>query len=54
MQKLIIKTNENIGKFLNNSFIDNIPIREVNESDLKDIPKEKYEIITIDSKSIKK
>jgi hypothetical protein len=29
METTIIKTKKEIGKFLNNSFVDNIPLREV-------------------------
>lgn len=45
MKTIIIKTNKEIGRFLNNSYIDGVPIREVNEDELKSLQLSDYEIL---------
>jgi hypothetical protein len=49
METTIIKTKKEIGKFLNNSFVDNIPLREVTKDDLKNLNEDEYEIINTDN-----
>jgi len=45
MDDIIIKTNKKIGKFLNNSFIDNIPLRQVTIEELNTLSADEYELI---------
>ena len=45
MKKVIIKTDKEIGKFLNNSYIDGKPLREINEDDLINLNPEEYDVI---------
>jgi len=49
MKKIVIKTDREIGKFLNNSYIDGKPLREVNENDLINLQPNEYEIINTDN-----
>lgn len=49
MKKIVIKTDKEIGKFLNNSYIDGKPLREINEEDLINLNKNDYEIINTEN-----
>jgi len=49
MKKIIIKTDREIGKFLNNSYIDGKSLREINEGDLINLQLNEYEIINTDN-----
>jgi hypothetical protein len=50
---IIIKTEKEIGMFLDNSSVDNIPLRKVNSLDeLNEYDDSDYEIIKIPSKPI--
>jgi hypothetical protein len=49
MKKIVIKTDKEIGKFLNNSYIDGKHLREVNEDDLINLQPNEYEIINTDN-----
>ena len=45
---IIIKTEKNIGKFLDNSFIDGTPLRQVTEKELKTLSINDYELLVTD------
>jgi hypothetical protein len=49
MKKIVIKTDREIGNFLNNSHIDGKPLREVDEKDLINLQPNEYEIINTDN-----
>lgn len=46
-EKVFIKTKLKIGTFINNSFVDGLPIVEVNKIDLKNIDSDEYQLICI-------
>ena len=45
MKKIVVKTDKEVGKLLNKSYIDGKPLREINEEDLINLDKNDYEII---------
>ena len=50
---IIIKTDKNIGEFLHNSVVDNIPLRKIESLDeLKEFDSNDYEIIKTPSTPI--
>ena len=51
---IIIKTNENVGEFLQNSPTDDIPLRKIKSMDeLSGLSKDQYEIINPGHLSVK-
>lgn len=45
MKKIVVKTDKEIGKFLNNSYIDGKHLREINEEDLINLNPGEYDVI---------